>query len=182
MAKKVTFEQFKAILDEKTARAKDLKPVMKKISGDMQTKVDMRFRSTVDPDGNKWEPLSEATISRRKGRSSKPLNDSGDLKQSIHNKYDSTYAVVGSNRPYAAFQQFPAAKGENGKETVTETVKKHSRRTRSGKKTIVKSHKRTRSFDNPWGDKPGRPFLGFSENQKTKYKRWISNFIQKGGS
>jgi phage virion morphogenesis protein len=182
MATKVTFEQFNAILDEKTSRSKDLKPIMKKISGDMQTKVDMRFRNTIGPDGKKWAELSEATISRRKGGSSKPLNDSGDLKQSIHGKYDSDYAVVGTNKSYAAYQQFPASKGENGTETVTETVKKHSRRTRSGKKTTVRSHKRTRTFENPWGDKPGRPFLGFSENQKTKYKRWIKNFIQKGGS
>jgi len=182
MAKRVTFKEFKAIIDEKTERSKELKPVMKKISGDMKTKVDMRFRNTMDQEGKKWEPLSKATISKRKGRSSKPLNDSGNLKQSIHGKYDSSYAVVGSNRPYAAFQQFPASKGENGKETVTETVKKHTRRTRSGKRTTVKSHKRKRSFLNPWGDKPGRPFLGFSENQKTKYKRWINNYIQKGGT
>ena len=181
MAKKVTFEQFKTILEEKTARSSDLKPIMKKIAADMKTKVDMRFRNTVDPEGNKWASLSEATISRRKGGSSKPLNDSGDLKQSINGKYDSSYAVVGSDRPYAAFQQYPASKGENGKETVTETVKKHTRRTRDGKKTTVRSHKRTRSFQNPWGDKPGRPFLGFSANQKTKYRRWINNYIKKGG-
>jgi phage virion morphogenesis protein len=182
MAKKVTFEEFKIILERKTERSQDLKPVMKKIAGDMQTKVDMRFRNTTGPDGNKWDPLTEATISRRKGRSSKPLNDSGDLKQSIHNKYDSTYAVVGTNSPYAAFQQSPATKGENGKETVTETVKKHTRRTRSGKKSTVRSHSRTRTFDNPWGNKPGRPFLGFSESQKTKYKRWIIEYVQKGGA
>ena len=182
MANKVNFEQFNAILEEKTARAKNLEPIMKKVTADMKTKVDMRFRNTVDPDGNKWAALSEATISRRKGRSSKPLNDSGDLKQSINGKYSSDYAVVGTNTPYAAFQQFPATKGENGKETVTETVRKHTRRTRSGKKTTVRSHSRTRSFLNPWGDKPGRPFLGFSTNQKAKYRRWITNYIQKGGS
>lgn len=107
MAKKVTFEQFKAILDEKTARAKDLKPVMKKISGDMQTKVDFRFRQTKGPDGTAWIPLKESTISKRKGRSSKPLSDSSALKLSIHEKHDSSSAVVGSDRPYAAYQQFP---------------------------------------------------------------------------
>ncbi|WP_321328456.1 phage virion morphogenesis protein [uncultured Ilyobacter sp.] len=182
MVKKVTFEQFKAILDEKTARAKEMSSVMKKIKGDMQTKVDMRFRQAKGPDGTPWEPLKESTISKRKRRSSKPLNDSGDLKLSINGKYGSNYAVIGSDRPYAAYQQFPAKKGENGKETVTETVKKHRRRTRSGKKTTVKSHNRTRSFLNPWGDKPGRPFMGFSNNQKAKYRRWINNHIQKGGT
>lgn len=147
----------------------------------MQTKVDMRFRQTKGPDGTPWEPLKESTISKRKGRSNKPLNDSGDLKLSIHGKSDANSAVVGSDRPYAAYQQFPTNKGENGKETVTETVKKHSRRTRNGKKTTVKSHSRKRSFPNPWGDKPGRPFIGFSSRQKTKYRKWINDFIQKGG-
>ena len=182
MAKKVTFEEFKAIIDEKTKRANNLVPILRKITEDMQTKVDMRFRQAKDPDGNPWEPLKESTISNRRKGSSKPLNDSGDLKQSIHGKTTSTSAIVGSNRPYSAYQQFPVLKGENGTKIVTETVRKHSRRTRSGKKTTVKAHTRKRTFPNPWGFKPGRPFIGFSSNQKNKYRRWVNNYIQKGVS
>jgi phage virion morphogenesis protein len=180
MAKKVTFEQFKAILDEKTARAKNLTNVMQKIQGDMQTKVDMRFRQTKGPDGTPWEPLKESTISKRKGRSSKPLNDSGDLKLSIHGKNDSSSAVVGSDRPYAAYQQFPAKKGENGKTRLKVDVKSHKRRTRKGT-TTVKSHTRDTTVLSPFGDKPGRPFIGFSSSQKAKYRKWINDSIQKGG-
>ena len=187
---KVTFDEYKAILEDKIKRAKDMKPVMKKIAGDMETKVDFRFRQGKDPNGSKWEPLSEATLKNRKknGKDAKPLRDSGALALSIHSKITKDSAVTGSDRPYAAYQQFPAAKGEVKKNeemiVKSHTRKSHTRRTRKGtckvKTHTVKTHERENKGA-PWGDKPGRPFLGFSERQKAQYKRWVKEYIQKGG-
>ena len=182
---KMTFESnSKAVIkgmEDLRKRAVKTDDLMKKIAGDMKTKVDFRFRQAKGPDGTPWEPLKESTISNRKGGSSKPLNDSGDLKLSIHSKYTSTEAIVGSDRPYAAYQNFPAKKGENGTEKVTETVKEHTRKTKSGRKVSVRSHSRERSFPVPWGDKPGRPFIGFSKNQIATYKKWINQHLKGGG-
>ena len=179
---KVTFDEYRAILDDKIKRAMDTRPIMKKIAGDMETKVAFRFRQGKDPNGNPWPKLADSTLEnrRKKGKGAKPLRDEGDLALSISSKITRFSAVTGSDRPYAAYQQFPVKKGDSGKKKVTEKVRSHKRRTRKGGKTTVKEHKRTRKVATPWGDKPGRPFLGFSNNQKIKYKRWVKNFIQKG--
>ena len=153
---KVTTKEMKAILKGKELRGKDLKPITRKIANDMTTKIDLRFRDTKGPDGEKWAELSEVTKEKRrrgaKRGEPKPLNDTGNLKQSINAKFNNTYAVAGTNLKYARYQQ--------------EFVKKGASRSKSGRPI-------------PWGDKPARPFIGFSKKQIEKYTDWVNKYINK---
>lgn len=154
-------------------------PLMRYIAGDMKTKVDFRFRQTKNPNGEPWDPLSPVTISRRRGGSSKPLNDTGELKASITSKATRTTAIVGTNKEYAAYQNFAVKKGELGTTEVTETVREHTRR-RRGRTERVRQHTRKREVSSPWGDKPAREFIGFSNNQKIAYAAIIRKYLRTG--
>lgn len=156
----------------------DTRSLMLEIAEDMKTKVDFRFRQTKNPNGEAWALLSPVTVAMRRG-GSKPLNDTGELKASITSKATRTAAIVGTNKEYAAYQNFAVKKGELGTTEVTETVREHTRR-RRGRTERVRQHTRRREVSSPWGDKPAREFIGFSRNQVLNYRKMINNFL-KGG-
>lgn len=133
---------------------KSSESLMSEIAADMEKKVQLRFRNIKDPKGDKWEKLSEVTILNRRKKSSKPLNDTGRLKQSITSKYTKKYAVAGTNVKYAPTQQFGAKKGKYKKI-----------RTKNGGIRYV-----------PWGDVPARPFIGFSNRQAKSYLKKIADY------
>lgn len=160
-------------LKNKEKQALDTNPVLRIIKVDMKKEAQMRFRTQKGPDGEEWAPLSETTKELRRGSVHIPLSDTGGLKRSLTSKNTSKYAVVGTNKEYAAFQNFPVKKGESGTSKVLETVRAHTRN-RKGKMENVKEHKRNREVATPWGDKPGRPFLGFSKEQIIKYIELIN--------
>ena len=157
----------------------DTKKLMLEIAEDMKTKVEFRFKQSKDPNGNPWEPLSETTISHRRKRSSKPLSDTGELRASITSKATKTLAIVGTNKKYAATQNFGANKEEFGTTQIKETVREHTRR-RRGKTETVRSHTRRRTISSPWGDIPAREFIGFSSNQKKTYTVVIRKYLRTG--
>ena len=128
--------------------------LMKEIAADMENKAQLRFRNTKDPEGSKWKKLSPVTISRRRKKSSKPLNDTGKLKGSITSKHTKKYAAVGTNYKIAPTHQFGAKKGQY-------------------KKTKTKNGK---TRNTPWGNVPARPFLGFSNRQAKSYLKKIVDF------
>lgn len=152
-------------------------PLMRYIAGDMNTKVDFRFRLSKDPNGETWKPLSEITI-RKKG-SSKQLKDGGYLRSSIEAKSTSDTAIVGTNKKYAATQNFGAKRGELGTTQIKETVREHTRRRRERTET-VRTHTRNRNINSPWGDIPAREFIGFSWNQKKTYTAVIRKYLRTG--
>lgn len=154
-------------------------PLMRYIAGDMQTKVDFRFRLSKNPNGETWAPLSLVTISRRRKGSNKPLVDTGELRASITSRVTPTIAVVGTNKEYAAYQNFAVKKGELGTTEVTETVREHTRRRRS-RTERVRQHTRKREVSSPWGDKPAREFIRFSNNQKIAYAAIIRKYLKTG--
>lgn len=153
--------------------------LMLEIAEDMKSKVDMRFRQSKTPEGEQWEPLKESTISRRRKGSSKPLSDTGALKGSINSKATAKTAIVGTNKKYAAYQQYAVAKGELGETDVEEIVREHIRK-RRGRAEKVRTHTRKRKIATPWGDKPGRAFIGFSSSQRRLYAKKIKEYL-KGG-
>lgn len=164
-------------LDKKIVKTTNTQPLMLKIAEDMKTKVDMRFRLSKDPNGNSWESLSESTISNRRKNSSKPLVDTGALRASINSKATKDTAIVGTNKEYAAMQNFGAEKEEFGTKLVDETVREHTRR-RLGRTETVRQHRRTRRVASPWGNVPARRFIGFSSNQKRIYASMIKKFLK----
>lgn len=156
----------------------DTRSLMLEIAEDMKTKVDFRFRQTKNPNGEAWALLSPVTVAMRRG-GSKPLNDTGELKASITSKATRTAAIVGTNKEYAAYQNFAVKKGELGTTEVTETVREHTRR-RRGRTERVRQHTRRREVSSPWGDKPAREFVGFSENQKLLYASKVRKYLKTG--
>ena len=136
----------------------DFKKVMGEIAADMEKKVQLRFRNTKGPDGKKWKPLSKVTISRRRKKSSKPLNDTGKTKGSFASKHNQKYAVVGSNYKIVPTHQFGAKKGQYRKNLIGTSLK-----TRKSWKINI-----------PWGDVPARPMVGFSNRQAKSYLKKIS--------
>lgn len=164
-------------LEELKKKAVNTQSLMLQIAEDMKTKTDMRFRHSKDPNGVMWEPLKESTVSRRRKGSSKPLVDTGELRGSISSKATKDAAIVGTNKEYAAFQNFGAKKGEFGSKLVDETVREHQRR-RRGRTETVRQHRRTRRVESPWGDVPSRKFIGFSNNQVKYYAALINKHLK----
>ncbi len=89
-----------------------LQPVLDDIGQHIASEVDLNFSDTKDPYGQPWKPLSEATVSRRRNNSNKPLNDTGVLKNSITYHADNQGVVIGTNMEYAITHQLGASKGQ----------------------------------------------------------------------
>lgn len=117
-----------------------------KISRDMETVVDMRFRNEVDTDGKPWIGLKSRTIvtrynsglKKKKGKNAvvgraKILQNRGDLRRSIHARSTKTEAIVGTSIKYAAVH----------------------------------------NFGYPKRNIPQRRFMGLNRGQRLKYKDWI---------
>lgn len=164
-------------LEELKKKAVNTQSLMLQIAEDMKTKTDMRFRHSKDPNGVMWEPLKESTVSRRRKGSSKPLVDTGELRGSISSKATKDAAIVGTNKEYATFQNYGAKKGEFGSKLVDENVREHQRR-RRGRTETVRQHRRTRRVESPWGNVPGRRFIGFSNNQVKHYAALINKYLK----
>lgn len=149
---------FGARIEEIQNRLNHPESVLRRIGADMQKEVQLRFRNTTDPEGERWASLSIASTLERAlngrdtlRRGDKPLNDRGILKNSITWRSNHRMAQAGTNVPYAPTHQFGARRGTYG-------------RTRRGRPI-------------PWGDIPARAFMGFSRRQKEKYAQWVRDYI-----
>ena len=140
----------------------NLKPVMEGIGALLASSTEQRFMAGRGPDGQAWKPLSEVTKKRRRkgpGSSSNmdPLRDTGVLMNGITHNAGRDWLEVGSPEIYAAMQQFGAAQGAFGRGNY---------KTRKG------------SFPIPWGDVPGRPFLGLSDDDDDEIMRFLSKYME----
>jgi phage gpG-like protein len=130
-----------------------------------------RFPKGESPEGVKWAPKSQTTLNAYGARKSnkvdtRPLfGPSGSLSSQIFPDHGDDFAQVGSPMIYAATMQFGAAQGAFGAATG---------RTRP-------SEKRPKSqdyfFPIPWGNIPARPFLGFSEEDRTNILAAIAEHL-----
>ena len=69
------------------------------------------FDKEQSPNGEKWKPLKEATLKRRRNKSShKILQDMGELRRSIQYKSSKNDVVIGSKLKYARTHQFGRGK------------------------------------------------------------------------
>lgn len=144
-------EQIKAI-SKALGRFRDRKPLMTKIGRIMKTDVQMNFRLSRGPDGERWKPL--------KLRDGKPLRDTGRLMNSIDFRASSDEAVIGTNVKYAAVQNFGATiKPKKGKYLK---FKGPDGWIFAGKVTI-----------------PARPFIGLGPRQIRKINRAIEEWAQR---
>ncbi len=153
----------------------DLKSAMEDIGEYIVRSTKKRFSEGKAPDGTPWKPNTEATIlaflSRRAGGSTrrrgekagnyynkdgrlnkrgagvvmgkKPLiGESKRLGTGIHYRADANSVAVGSSLEQAAVMQFGAKKGEFGRTSRGASI--------------------------PFGDIPARPYLGLSDDDKSK--------------
>jgi phage virion morphogenesis protein len=120
-----------------------------------------RFRTSTAPDGAAWAPISALTLSRRThpGKN-KPLDDFGNLRNSITYRVNSDDVSVGTNMVYAAVQQFGAKKGAFGRYSQVSRYRNY------GEKDFRRYAGTKKGFPIPWNDIPARPFLGLSKDDK----------------
>lgn len=134
--------ELRATLSALTAAVADPAPALREIGEHLLRTTRARFGQGEKraPDGTPWARNSATTIAR-KGRDN-PLYQSGLLQGTLRWQLTGggRAVEVGSNRIYAAVQQFGQPKGASG-------------RTRRGGPI-------------PWGDIPPRPFLGVSEDDR----------------
>jgi len=127
-------------LREMSARCKALGPVLRAQAPMIEKLIDDAFRQSRGPDGTPWQPLAQSTIDRRRRGSSKPLVDTGVLRNSVAVVAGANDITISTNVPYAGPQQFGA--------------------TKSG---ALKRKSGTRPAGTPWTTKiPARPFLPFA--------------------
>ena len=102
-------------LDRLRQAASDLTPVMKSIGEDLVETIRLGFRDSTDPWGRPWQPLSALTLAMRRG-GSKPLMDTGSLRNSISHQANATSVTVGTNDLRGPVHQFGAViKPKKGK-------------------------------------------------------------------
>lgn len=125
----------------------DPRPYLDAIGVALKESARLRFIDGRGPDGNPWAPLSPVTIAKRRkeGRGAKPLRDTGLLMNSIAHRVDGNSVIVGPREKYGAFQQFGARRGQFG----------------SGQYKTLRG-----SFPIPWGNVPGRPYIGLSRDDR----------------
>jgi len=125
-------------LDALIHRATHTDEALKKVGARWKGNVLLSFRESKSPWGWSWARLRPSTISRRRKGSSKPLMDTGRLRNSITYSVRGNVLELGTNVRYASTHQFGARKGQYGRGKY---------KTRRG------------SFPIPWGDITARPFL-----------------------
>lgn len=112
---KIDDKDVKGLLNELLNRVKDLSPVMRNIAGIMHNAVEENLKQEGRP---KWKPLSSKTIKAREKKGYWPgkiLQMRGELASSITSKYDSSSAMVGTNKVYAGIHQFGGKAGRGRK-------------------------------------------------------------------
>ena len=96
-------------------RLGNMRPVMAGIANMMLEAVERNFATETDPStGLRWTPLSTNTIKSRTKRGHWPgkiLQVSGNLAASISANYGDDYAIVGTNKVYAAIHHFGGSTG-----------------------------------------------------------------------
>jgi len=137
-------------IETKINRLKNIKPLMPKIATLLYKSVMKNFQEQ-GTDKEKWSPLKEATIKRRRKGSGfgtpKILQDTGFLKRSIFPVAKENEAIVYTNVPYAPVHQF----GTN----------------RAGRNNNVKI--------------PARPFMVLRQEYKDLILKTIEKFFGKYG-
>lgn len=135
----VNLESLRAGLRGLEGGARDLSPATRGIAGVLADATERAFADEADPTtGAYWLPLSPATIARRAKAGKWPGKmlqvTQGGLAASVQADSGPDHARIGTDKVYAPAMQFGAIKGAFG-------------RTKRGAPI-------------PWGDIPGRPFLG----------------------
>ena len=157
-------------------RFSHMRPVMAGISLLMLEVVEDAFANERDPvTGTPWQPLKPATQQQRArhGHTGKILQVTGSLATSIQAEAGDDYALVGTNKSYAAVHQF----GFSGAQSVSahnrQVSKVFGKRLPHAVHQAVKAHSRQQNI-------PARPFLGMSQSDEQRIKDKVQDYLLHG--
>ncbi|WP_175784239.1 phage virion morphogenesis protein [Burkholderia ambifaria] len=94
------------------ARGHALEPVHRKIGALLESRIERRFDTKVDPLGSRWAPHRQTTIDRYKrqdgkgGRRGSLLQRSGMMRDSLSHAASNQGVMIGFGRPYALFHEY----------------------------------------------------------------------------
>jgi phage virion morphogenesis protein len=125
------------------------RPALLAIGEDLVKSTKKRFNDSLSPDGKAWTLNSPLTLKNKRG--SKPLIDTGTLRDQIGYTEDANGLTIFSTMEYAATQQFGAKQGAFGRTKRNAPI--------------------------PWGDIPARPFLGISIEDEQVIVETISDYL-----
>lgn len=150
---KATFDTSEVVagLRRLADRGGDLSPALRSFGEHLLRSHRRRFTPQVSPDGEPWAPLSPAYRATKKRNVDKVLVLRGYLQGTIRYQVDANTLLFGTNRVYAAVQQFGARKGEFGSTS--------------------------RGAPIPWGDIPARPHVGLSDDDVQEGMRIIRDYL-----
>lgn len=140
---------YKPVLDalnRAAAGMRNTRPLMRSVAGIMLRAVEDNFAEEGRP---KWKDLQPSTKLTRYKQGTWPgkiLQRSGGLAASITQSFDATSAVVGTNKVYAAINQF-------GGRTKPHVIRPKTKRALSFGGIVV------RQVNHPGSNIPARPFL-----------------------
>lgn len=168
-------KDIKNLLAECKERARNLKPITRKISLRMKAETHKRFNNEEDPSGKKWKSWSDNTRASKeyynKLDNAKILQDTGKLKRSIKSDFSGDTASVYSNLVYAKTHQ-------EGKKNI-KIVPKDRPNPKNKKKYLM--FYTTKGFVLSKAVRvsiPKRQFIGLSKKELKKYKDIILKYLK----
>jgi len=151
-------DELNRVLARVGAALGDMEPVNAQIGELMVEKTKARFDSGKGPDGVIWAPRTETTITRylRLGFTPGPIPLTGQskaLRTQIFYEARAEDVSWGSSMIQSAVMQFGAGKGQFGQTSRGDPI--------------------------PWGDIPARPYIGFSEDDRSDviglFEEWLKD-------
>lgn len=158
---------YKPVLDAMNRAAsgmRNTRPLMRSVAGIMMRAVEDNFEQEGRP---KWQDLHPGTkLSRAKQGTwpGKILQRSGSLAASITQSFDAHTALVGTNKVYAAIQQF-------GGHTRAHVIRAKNKRALSFGGIVV------RQVNHPGSNIPARPFLRLTPRDLRDIVQTANSFI-----
>ena len=141
------------------------RPLMASMAGIMHRAVEDNFEQEGRP---KWKDLQPGTKLARAKTGNWPgkiLQRSGALAASIQQDFDATHAVVGTNKVYAAIQQF-------GGKTRPHVIRPKTKRALSFGGIVV------RQVNHPGSNIPARPFLALTLRDQREMVQAANQFYR----
>lgn len=174
------------------ALGRDMSPLTRDLAEVLKGGVDRAFADEEDPaTGEKWHPLSPATLARRKkaGHEGKILQVKGQLAASYHTEYGPHHALVGTSDVRARPHQFGAKRGAYGtakrgaSSSRAGTGRRNSRNyTARGGATVggwLSGRAQGGTLPIPWGNIPARPMLGVGAPEVAEIEESVRKAVKR---
>lgn len=167
---KVTDAPLVRALERLRDLGKDSTPIMRELTGILAGAAEDAFATQRDPvTGAPWVSLAASTVAARQlsGHDGKILQLSGSLASSLERRYGRDFAIVGTNKEYAAIHQF------GGK------TRAHRIAARFKRALFIPSIGCRKSVNHPGSIIPARPFLGVGTDELEEMREAALREVEK---